>query len=133
MLNSAGKVVVHATAKAQCAKMFAFENELANYDGTSGTNHSVDTAYASGDLVYYGVPTGGAEVYGLVAAGADAIVVGDLLESAGDGTLRKLTAASQLTTGNYTYTPAGAAIAKALEAVDNSGGSDPARIIFEVL
>lgn len=134
-LNSAGKYVVHPTAKAQAVPAFAFENELKSHEsnGAPIAGSPIDVAYANNDRLYYGVCDAGAEVYALLAAGAAAIVKGDLLESAGDGTLRKLTAGSQLTSGNYTYTVGGVAIAEALEAVDNSGGASPARIIVEIL
>lgn len=126
-LDTAGKVKAHATAGGIAANAFAFENELTNYDGHSGTNHTIDTAYASGDNVYYGVCSSGAEVYALVADGASAIVKGDYLTSAGDGTLKKAGAGTPGTTFPDH------AIAVALEAVDNSAGSDNARIIVEVL
>lgn len=122
-----GKFDPHGTAKAPAVPAFAFEQELVD-------EADVDTAYAAGDRLYYGVCSSGAEVYALVAASAAAVVIGDLLESAGDGTLRKITALSQLTSGNYTVTAAGIPVARAMEAVDNSAnGSTRARIIVEVL
>lgn len=148
--NSAGKFVVQATASGVVAKRFAVEQELAGTD--------IDTAYASGDTVFAEVVQSGSEVYALVAASAAAIVVGDLLVSAGDGTLKKavdLTAAAgtavttgiiadvgasptQTTINNGFATVAAlgnyaGAIAVALEAVDNSGGGTAARILVEVL
>jgi hypothetical protein len=123
--NSSGNLIRHATAKADCARLFAFENEL--------IGKGIDENYAQNDLVQAEHMPRGGQVYARVAAGAAAITKGDLLESAGDGTLRKRTAESQLTTGNYTYTSAGAAIAQALETLDNSGSSDPARLKVMIL
>lgn len=124
---SDGKFDVHAVGGGPAVPAFAFEQELV--DGAD-----VDTAYKQNDRLYYGVCSSGAEVYALVAASASAIVIGDLLESAGDGTLRKLTPASQESSANYVYTPAGHAIARAMEAVDNSSNAlSTARIIVEIL
>ena len=93
----------------------AFENELSNFNGASSSNHTIDTNYVVGDRVYMGILDPGAEWYALLPAAAAAIVVGDMLEYGGGGTLRKATT--------------GAVITTALEAVDNSGGGTPARII----
>lgn len=154
--NSADAVVVHAVAAGKAQAAYALENEIW-HDASSGIGN-LTTPYASGDKVFYGVFERGAEVNALVAAGAAAIVVGDFLESAGDGTLRKcvdLTAAagSAISTRilpDVTATPTQTlinnslatlaavidrpgAIAIALEAVDNSGGGAVARIKVEVL
>jgi hypothetical protein len=154
-LDTAGKVVVHPTAGGVApSRYFAREEEF--------TDANLDTAYSSGDSVTYWSCKPGDQVYALVAAAAPAIVIGDLLESAGDGTLRKVT--SYLTdnsggTGNTTLqdissSPAEAevanndadlaaainalkggatGVARAVQAVDNSGGASVARIIVEVL
>lgn len=135
-LASDGKFDPHPTAKAQAVPAFAFENELTSHEsgGVPIAGAAIDVAYAQNDRLYYGVCDPGAEVYALVAPSAAAVVKGDLLESAGDGTLRKLTPASQLTSGNYTFTTEGHAIAMALEAVDNSADAvNRARIIVEIL
>ena len=126
-LNSAGKVVVHAVAGGIAAKAFAFENELTNYGGAGTTDHTIDTPYANNDNCYYGVCSSGAEVYALIAAGNPAIAKGAYLQSAGDGTLEAVGAGTPGTTFP------GVAVAVALEAVDNSGGASPARIIVEIL
>jgi hypothetical protein len=52
-------------------------------------NRDVNTPYASGELIEVGILGPGATAWMLVASGAPAIVAGDSLESAGDGTLRK--------------------------------------------
>lgn len=151
-LNSSGEVVVHATAGGKAQRAFAVENELAGDE--------ISVAYAQNDTCFYEVVGAGAEVYGLVAASAAAIVIGDLLESAGDGTLRKAgniltdnsggTANTTIQDLSGTYAEAEVAnnfadvasainalkanvLAIALEAVDNSGGVSAARILVEVL
>lgn len=129
---------------------FAVENELAGKE--------ISVAYANGQTCFVEHVTSGAEVYGLVAASAAAIVKGDLLESNGAGGFRKatdLTAAAgtpvasgaiadvtgsptQATINNGFATVAAQiqfpnAIAIALESVDNSAGGTPARILVEVI
>ena len=78
--DGSGTVVVHSTAAGRAAAMFARENDLKGDD--------ITVAYASGDRVQMLMFPKGGEVNALVAASAPAIVVGDFLESAGDGTLR---------------------------------------------
>lgn len=149
---STGKIRKHATAGGVSpSRWFA---DLEEYAG--GT---IDTAYAGGDQVPVLSCRPGDRVYATVAAGAAAIVIGDVLESAGDGSLRKavnyLTAASGTAnttvvdvtnsfvqaTLNDNFADVAAAInrvapgrvARALEAVDNSGGATEVRIMVEVL
>lgn len=154
-MNSAGKVVVHPTAGGVApARYFAREEEF--------TDGGLDTAYASDDTVTYWACSPGDQVYALVAAAAPAIAIGDLLESAGDGTLRKVVAyltdnsggTANTTIQDISASPAEAeianndadlaaainalkggatGIARAVQAVDNSGGASVARIIVEVL
>lgn len=122
-LAADGKFDPHGTAAAATPKAFAFEKELWANNQTNGqpiAGAPIDSAYAAGDRLLYGVCSSGAEVYALLPPSAAAIVAGDLLESAGNGCLRKLTT--------------GVALAMALEAVDNSGDAvNRARIIVEVL
>lgn len=125
METSAGKLAVHNVAKAKTPAIFAVENDL--------EGKTIDDNYLVNTFVQASIFKSGDEVLAIVAAGAAAIVIGDNLESAGDGTLRKATAESQLTSGNYTYTSAGNVIAKAIQAVDNSGGSDPVRIKVRIV
>lgn len=119
-INSAGKWAVHGTAKGRAMKAFAAEADL--------IGKGIDDNYVANDNVYVWIVPAGAEINALVAASATAITVGALLESAGDGTLRVLTADN--TTGPVF---GGYPIAQALEAVDNSGGATPARIKVIVL
>jgi hypothetical protein len=104
--NSSNALVVHATAAGAATPLFACENEI--------NGKTIADAYATGDYVQAEFMYPGCQVYALVAAAAVAIVAGDLLESAGDGTLRKF--------------GSGVVIAFAKEAVDNSGGGAAARI-----
>jgi hypothetical protein len=76
---STGKVRKHATAGGNVFPRFAFDNMV----------DDIDTDYAANDTVIYGVPERGANIYALLPAAAAAVVIGDLLESNGDGTLRK--------------------------------------------
>lgn len=102
-------ITVHKTAKAAARKAFAVEYF---------PDKEVDDAYAAGVQLVYVVFKPGEEVHALVAAAAPAIAEGDALESAGDGTLRKLTD--------------GAVIGYARQAVNNSAGSAAVRIAVEV-
>ncbi len=120
-LNNADALVVHGVAKGKAAAIFAVESEHLN--NSAASSNGIDTAYAAGDFVQAEALCPGCEVNALLAAAAAAIVEGDLLESAGDGTLRKRTAFDAVTPA-----PAGEVVAMALEAVDNSGGGATARI-----
>ena len=98
--------IVHATAAGAAAPLFAVENDI--------LGKTINDAYAANDYVQAEYLPPGSEVLALVAAAASAIVIGNLLESAGNGTLR--------------IRGSGTAVAQALEAVDNSGGGSAARI-----
>lgn len=117
--GGANDLQVHSTAAGNARKAFAVENDL--------IGNGIDDAYAAGDQVQYNVFRPGDEVYALVADGAPAISKNDALESAGDGTLRKITPGSSATSARID-----GIIGYALEAVDNSGGSSAARIRIEV-
>lgn len=121
-IDSNGKWKVHATAGGPAIRAFAVEADL--------NGKGIDDNYAANDWCYSWIVPNGAEVNALVAASATAIVAGDKLESAGDGTLRKATTASGLTvpSGGGTVVLPGNVVAIALKAVDNSGGATPARI-----
>jgi hypothetical protein len=101
-----------AAAPAGLPLVVAMEPEL--WDGKN-----IDDNYVSGDRLLLGTPDSGAEWYALVAAAASANVIGDALEYGGGGYLRKATT--------------GKVIAQALEAVDNSAGGTPARIIVRAV
>ena len=109
---STGKLRVHATAGGHAQKAFAVENDL--------IGAGIATAYAAASQVQYEVMERGAEVYALIANG-QTIAIGDPLESAGNGELRKYThdSAGLDTTNNI--------VAYALAAVDmsDSSAADP--------
>src|SRR3990167_9926709 len=105
---------VAATTEGQ-QRMFALENDVAPDGYNLGA--AIDQVYAVSDRVYGYIAQAGDHIYALVNAGASAIVFGDLLESALDGSLAKVAS--------------GLPVARALEAVDNSGGSAEARIKVE--
>src|SRR5262252_4578483 len=52
-------------------------------------NRGVDDSWASGELLEVGILSPGDTAWVLIASGATAVVAGDFLESAGDGTVRK--------------------------------------------
>lgn len=148
-----GKFRAHNSAGgARPSRLFMAEQEW--------TGKSIDTACAADDQIRVLNCKPGDQIYALVPASAAAIAIGDLLESAGDGTLRK--AANYLTDssggtanttvqaigGSYTQAEvandiadlaaainrlAPGAVARAVEALDNSGGGSAARIRVEVL
>jgi len=118
--TSTDTVVVHAVAAKTASAMFAKENEVIGRD--------IDTVYTINENVIFEACHSGMEVYALVAAAAAAIVIGDDLESAGDGTLRKV-----VTDAATDDTQRHSLVARAIQAVDNSAGGVPARIKVEVL
>lgn len=109
----------HSTAAANAQKLFALA------DITNGG--TIDDVYTVATTVRYGAFHSGQEVFALVAAAAAAIVVGDVLESAGDGTVRIATADAATDTSQRDAT-----VGYAIEAVDNSGGGAVARIKIRV-
>ena len=119
-LTSDGKVQRKASAATTAQRAFAVENEV--------VGKGIDHDYAAGDNVLYEVLPPGAEVYALVPPSAAAIVIGDRLESAGGGKLRKV-----VTSASTDDTQRQSIVAIALEAVDNSAGANPARIKVELL
>lgn len=84
--DSSGDFIPHSTAGGRAAPIFAGENEIAGSD--------IDDDYAANDRVQGWHCAQGEEIYALVPAAAAAIVIGDHLESNGDGTLRKQASAS---------------------------------------
>jgi len=113
--NSSNAYVVNTeTSTGPVLPAFALEADF--------VGKGIDTNYASGQRVQVVYPQRGAEIYALVPASASAVVIGDFLQvsTAADGTLIKRST--------------GAAIAKALEAVDNSANAaGPVRIRIEII
>lgn len=110
-----GTIQEHSTAAENAQRLFALTNLP-----IGGT---IDDVYAVATTVRYGAAHRGQKVFGLLAAGAAAIVIGDALESAGDGTVRKV-----VTAAATADTERDSIVAYATEAVDNSGGGAVARI-----
>jgi hypothetical protein len=111
-IDSAGKVVVHATAGGNQTPLIALEDEL--------WGKTIDDAFASGDPVQVWTAQRGEVAYMLLKDGEN-VAIGDYLESAGDGTLQKHVADS---TGDILTN---VLVGMATEAVDMSGssGEDP--------
>lgn len=86
--NSSGKYVVHATAGGNTLKVVAVEN--------SPFNKGIDDAYASDDQMNVHYCQTGDKLYMWLAQGSAAVVVGDYLESHGNGKLRKLASGTPL-------------------------------------
>ncbi len=118
--NASDQIIAHATAAGNASPAFVVENELL------GSEITVD--YAALDNVVYETMPRGAEVLARLAAAAAAVIIGNYLESAGDGTLRITTTAAA--TAN---TARSGIIARAIEAVDNSGGGGEVFIKVEIL
>ena len=89
--DTSGDFVVHNVAAGKTPAIFAGENEVVGLDLTD--------AYASGDRVLAWHCGPGDEIYALVPANAPAIVIGDILESNGDGTVRKVLGLTGTLTG----------------------------------
>lgn len=112
--TSAGKVQVHSSAGGNAAKMVALEDEL--------QGKTISDAYVAADKVQVWHLLPGEEFYGLLKNG-ESVAVGDLLESAGDGTLQKYVAdAVASSAATATIYPL-QIVGMALEAVDMSGSS----------
>lgn len=117
---AAGTFQKHAGAGLNTSPLFAEENEL--------FGKGIDDDYPAGDQVLAQFCVPGCEINAVLAANAAAIVIGDFLESAGDGTLRIATADVATDTAQRE-----AMVAVALEAVDNSAGGTEVRIKVEVV
>lgn len=113
----AGKLRKHANAAKNAQPAFA--NVRLTPDRTV-TTLPIDTPYAVGETVQWLIANAGDVVYGLVAAAAPAIALGDALESAGNGTVRKFTAVATPDTDSV--------VGYADEALDNSAGGAAARL-----
>ncbi len=120
--DASGTIVVHATGGGRTQPLFARENDL---EGTG-----IDSAYVSGERIQMLMFPPGGEVNALVAAAAPAIVVGDFLESAGDGTLRVPVNEADLT-GTLTGTPDGALADITFNATWSQAQADEINVNFE--
>jgi hypothetical protein len=133
--GDAGKIKVHATAGGNAAAMFADVNPTPD---RANTTPALTTAYATGEQVRILHCHAGDMVNALLAANAAAVVEGDFVESAGDGTVRKHTAPSQAVAegGSASYTIAQqthAIVGQAAEAVNNSAVAAVARLKIRIV
>lgn len=112
---AAGTVQEHSTAAGNAQKLVALTAVTVGGD--------VDRVYAVGETVRYGAFHAGQEVWLRVAAGATAIPLGGVLESAADGTVRIQSAGAATSNAQRV-----SVFAYAREAVDNSGGASVVRI-----
>ncbi len=112
-VDSSGDFIVHNTGAAAHAHSFAIEDEM------QGRNIGVD--YTSGDKTQVNYQKPGNEVYAWLEAGTNA-AIGDILESAGDGTLQALSGTNQQPVGF------------ALEALDlSASGAVATRIKIKIM
>jgi hypothetical protein len=120
--TTAGLLRKHTTAGVNAVPRFALEQDYAG--------DTIDTAYAVNEQAKYIVGQPGDEFYAWIPAGAAAIVIGDFLESAGSGNLRKHTPPANLSAAAPQYK---AIVGRALEAKDNSAGGTAVRLLVEVV
>lgn len=110
-IDSLNRFRPHATAAGQAAPTFAREASMIGRD--------IDDLYVQNETVHAWDCQSGDQVYAILEDGHN-VAVGAILESAGDGSLQPVT-------GNF-------GIAKALEAVNTSGGAvATSRIRVQVL
>lgn len=88
-IDNAGKILRHSTAGGAAEKLFVREDAL--------QGKTVDDAYAVDDQVGYVCAKAGDEI-AVVLDAAENVVIGDGLESAGNGNLQKLTSGVRLAT-----------------------------------
>lgn len=119
--DSNGDVIPHNITGGRAAADFAVQEDF--------LGKTIDEAYASGDRVQHVACHAGMQVNALVKAGVAAITKGDFLVSDDAGTLINIVDVLALSPVPLEH----AVIARALEDVDNSGGSANVRIIVEVV
>lgn len=83
--TSADAVIAHNVAGGAVNVLFAIEDENQGND--------IADNYSSGALVKLWRPVPGEQVYAIAATSGNTIAIGDFVESAGDGRLRKVEAA----------------------------------------
>lgn len=119
LMNVAAGYQKHNTAADNTQKLFAVENLADAGD--------IDRAYVANETARAVYAQRGDKIYAWIPAAAAAIVVGNALESNGDGTLRKV--ATDAATDD---TERDSIVGYAAEAKDNSGGGSAVRILIEV-
>lgn len=118
----AGLVQLHSTQAGNASPWFAIENPWAD----DNTVAAINDDYGTTDTVFFIKGQPGQQVYAWLTVGANAAAHG-LLESAGS------LGALQTATAEGTVTAPRRFVARALEAVNNSAGTVPARIKVEIL
>lgn len=118
VLGSGGTVTAHATAGGNAVpKMFALEDAL--------QGNAIDDNYVSGNKVQVLFPRPGDEVLAVLADGEN-VSIGDLLESNGDGYLKKYAIDKESFESGDTFSLSvypGQIVGQALEALDLSDSS----------
>lgn len=116
-INASGEYIVHAAADLTAIPAFAVENELAGKDITDN--------YLDVEQVLVEHCHAGMEVYAWIADG-ETIVIGDFLDSDGDGSLKEVDTSAATAEDSRS-----SLVAMALEALSPSGADG--RIRVEVL
>lgn len=116
---STDKVKAHATAGGAATKLFAIEDE--------NQGNGIADAYVATNVVKLWRPLPGDQVYGILddASSATALAIGDFVESAGDGRVRKYTVGNSAVVNEHSNS----IIGTALEAQSTVGG----RVIIEII
>jgi hypothetical protein len=117
--TSADKVQAHSTAGGPANKLFAIEDE--------NQGNGITDNYSATNTVKLWHPLPGDQVYALLddASSVTAIVIGDYVESAGDGRFRKFVAGNSAVVNEQSNSIVGVA----LEAQSTAGG----RFIMEII
>lgn len=122
--NASGLLIPHGTQGANAYPWFADFNPFAPVN----TSPAIAQDWASGDNVRYIRAISGEEIYAWLGPGQTAAIDSPLI-SDGAGALDVYTPQAVDEGGSATYTiNPDAIVAYAMEAVNNSGGSDPVRI-----
>lgn len=101
--TSALKLKKHAQSGGPGLKIFAKEDDKQGF--------LISDAYAADDLVFAYICEPGDKIYARLAANAAAVTKGDVLISAGDGTLMKLGSGSSAASGGLLYSATAASTA----------------------
>ena len=110
-VTTADKLQAQSTTSVAVLKAFALEDDM--------NGKEISDNYVADDYVQSAILCSGAEVLAFLAAGGTAVAIGNMLEAAGDGSLKKFSA--------------GVVVAQALEALDNSGGGSMARLKVRII
>jgi hypothetical protein len=117
--TSADKVQAHSTQGGNATPMFALEDDL--------QGNGIDDAYSANNKVQCWVPGRGDMVYAILADGEN-VVIGDYLDSDGDGALRKHVADDS---GSIQVKAIVAQAVEALDLSDSSGGESSGALGYD--